>query len=209
MPFAFIELITRDGYRSPDVPEGTSYLMLAEPGHGAPWAVYDYRLPPEAEGWRPRLPLSDELDGLLASGTRYPPALALARDEMSAAFRGATPSQAAFEAAYISALAGHLGRQREAGYLLARAKADQPGYLTRGEWYWVVGIVEGDALRAEPLHRGEQTSPSGFDFLLQVVPNSKSARWVSSDYEVYQDPVSDFELDPDAIESLGPPARRR
>ncbi len=59
-------------------------------------------------------------------------------------------------------------------YLLAEATREEIGYLTPGEFCWV----------------------------LKYYPESRTVSWVSDDYSLYTNPVSDFNLDRKALRRL-------
>ena len=166
MPYAFVNLIRVQGddFRKPDLPEGTSYLLLAD-GRATTWNLYDYSLDEANEDWRPEHPAGSVLSALISSGMRYPPALALARDEMSRRFRTHEPSVEEFEDAMVESLSRHLSDQFDAGYMLVQARVEEIGYLHVPEWQWVLGLSTKD--------------PS-------------MVRWVSDDYFVYCNPISNF-----------------
>jgi hypothetical protein len=59
-------------------------------------------------------------------------------------------------------------------YLLAEATREEIGYLTPGEFCWV----------------------------LKYYPESQAVSWVSDDYNTYTNPVSDFRLDRKALRRI-------
>lgn len=63
----------------------------------------------------------------------------------------------------------HLRRQHQTGYILAEAIHRELGYLYPGTFYWVIG----------PSRRGRT-----------------AVRWVSSDYQIYTNPIRHFRLPP-------------
>ena len=153
------------GGRGPKLPPNHGFLLVAEPGYASEWALFrvdlaDYT---RREGLTP---ITDELDGLLLSGEMYPPALALARDEVMEHFSGRVASHAEFDGFYRERLRHHLAAQDTAGYLMARCLRGQGIYLRKDSYYW----------------------------LIDYMPEREAVRWVSSDYFVYTDPASDFEV---------------
>lgn len=157
----------------PDFPDGVSFLLLADLRE-AKWGIYEFTLNEGNENWRPSEPVSDELARLIWSGKRYPPALALARDELARAFASHRPNKEEFARAYADAILSRLSQQAEAPYFLARALGGDGIDLTPGEWYWILRI---------------QKSPV-------------AVYWVSDDYFIYQNPLSDFELTNDQVDRL-------
>lgn len=167
MLFAFANLRrASDGHGwEPDVPEGVSCLLLADV-LGANWALYRFRLSEGSETWRSLTPVNDELKALIYSAMRYPPALALARNEVRRLFSGRQPTHDEFADAYGAAIRRHLIQQGSVPFALAQATEDEDVDLTKGEWYWVVG-VDGDP----PI-----------------------ASWVSDDYFIYRRSALAFDL---------------
>ena len=146
--------------------------MLAEPANESTYALYRLAVPPETTVPSAR-PVPDELMALLWSAEGYPPALAMARDAVE--HRDVPePEPDAFLRHYADALRLFLGQQRAAPYFLARAIKDQPGYLTAGAWYWLVGRT----------------------------PGGKRVGWVSSDYHVYTDSADHFDALPHVTDCL-------
>jgi hypothetical protein len=165
-----------DGYE-PDLPDGAAFLLLAEPGKAARWGVFcvDSRLDDPALVSLGRVPT--ELEMLLHSGRQYPPALALAKDEMTRVFTGKRPSRKQFVTAYSADIRAHLRNQSHSRYRLAEAVVHDPGYLTAGEFYWA----------------------------LSYNPGLRTVRWVSDDYHIYHNPAKHFRLGRAALRDLIPP----
>lgn len=63
-----------------------------------------------------------------------------------------------------------LEQQRNRPYLLARSRISEPGYRNEGEFVWIVAY--------QPKSTGREVT------------------WVSSDYQIYSDAVSTFDLEP-------------
>ena len=112
--------------------------------------------PPEVE----RLP--QDLERLLYSGQAYPPALALALDvceHTDLEYRALCDR-------LRDELTKRLDAQATDGFRLLRAVVDESGYMTRGEYYWVLGYF------------------------------GTKVFWVSyGDYQIYPNPCSDFGLE--------------
>ena len=113
----------------------------------------------------------DALVKLLKSAAAYPPALAIARDVR---FRKGFDDRSVEEAIeeFTTALRDELNHQRDRPFFLARALANPSGfvgYKTERCYYWIVGY--------RPERIGREVS------------------WVSRDFFVYQDPITDFDVD--------------
>jgi len=176
MPFCFMNLrATRSGAGfEPDFPRGVDFLLLADLPE-LDWGVYEFDVKRDDDNWMPPDPAGDELAALIESGKRYPPALALARDELVMVFGEHRPTQDEFATAYASAIRSGLSRQPEVPFLLVQSLTDEPGYLSKGEWYWI----------------------------LRVTGTPPVACWVSDDYHVYKNPVTDFDLTGQQLRQLG------
>ncbi len=124
MPYCFLT------YRPErDCPETIKAVLLADLA-GVPWGIFETAAD---DAWSSESPVSERLAALIESGKRYPPALALARQELQQVFAEHSPSHAEFARAYETGLRNYLARQHEAPYLLAPALKD-------GEWYWALEI---------------------------------------------------------------------
>ena len=124
MPYCFMNSA------SPDCPNGVAFRLLAD-HPGIPWGIFEV----DTDGaWVPPDPVSEKLARLIESGKRYPPALALAREEVQQVFGDDRPSREDLARAYEAALKHHLSRQFESQHVLAL-------HVTRGEWYWVLQIT--------------------------------------------------------------------
>ena len=175
MSYCFMNLrASREGTGlEPDFPESVGFVLLADLPT-VDWGVYEFNADVGGDAWTPSAPVGDKLARLIESGKRYPPALAIAREEVVQVFGDHQPSQSEFTTAYTAALRAHLSRQQEAPYLLVQALRDDTGYLSAGEWYWALRI---------------HGSP-------QVVS------WVSDDFQVYENPVNDFDLTGQQLKQL-------
>jgi hypothetical protein len=158
----------------PDVPDGVGFSLLADLPN-LDWGVYELYTTIAENPWTPPEPVSDQLAALIESGKRYAPALALAREELVMVFGDHHPSHAEFQTAYAAALRAHLFRQHEAPYLLAPALEDVDGRLSKDEWYWVLSIKGSPPI----------------------------ASWVSEDFQIYDNPVAQFDLTGQQLRKLG------
>ncbi len=124
----------------PAIPSDAGFLLLATPGPGAAWGLF------EVEGPRPphseALDIGSELESLIQNAKSYPPALAIARDILDDADEDAVPSVAEFLDEWAGQVRSILRSQPFDGYRLLESATDQPGYRERGLFYWVVGPGE-------------------------------------------------------------------
>lgn len=157
---------------TPPIPRGVGFLLLAGPGFDPPWGIFAVEA--ELAESSHVEPISDELEHLLRSAERFPPALAIVRDLVAAEFDDQLPTYEQFSSRYSELLHEQLLDQPNAPYLLVRAIGGESGYLIPGDFYWVLRYLRG----------------------------SSSIAWVSADYFVYQNPVTDFELSSEQLESL-------
>ncbi len=154
----------------PAVPRGVGYVLLAGPIDTARWGIF---MCSDAVEFSERVrPIPVEVVQILESGRRYPPALALARDNADAV--GALLREPEFVHLYADLVELQLKTQEGKPYVLVKAANDEPGYLISGQYYWV----------------------------LEYAPGTSSVRWVSDDYHVYQNPASDFALSDDQLRQL-------
>ena len=160
------------------MPTGSSYLVLTDTGADSRWCV----LRCDA-GTLPRRtkPLPSGLIDLIESGNSFPPALALASTDLR---RGGS---ADWEPPQISnflarALKRHLRGQPRSGYVLAEARRTEPGYLSAGEFVWVLHVRHEGRVRR------------------------RLVTWVSSDFNVYENPARDFKL-PRSVRTVPSPRR--
>lgn len=157
---------------TPALPEGTGFVLLAGPDDGPKWGIF--ACGNEVDFSERVQAVSADIEAVLESGRRYPPALALARDEASMFPDGAKIGRVEFASRYAGRVIHHLDRQPAAPYVMAEAVVDEPGYLSRGQRYWVLRSLRG---------LGE-------------------VRWVSDDFQVYQNAASDFRLSASQLETL-------
>lgn len=176
MHFAILNLrmAEDDSGLEPDRPDGVSFLLLADLPQ-VNWGLYqlDTNLNDGTE-WSPPDTVSEELEALLLSGMKYPPALALARGDIRRRFQDLLPTKVEFASAYTAILRLRLSQQATAPFVLARCVREQLGYLTVGEWYW----------------------------LLSVTGDPGITSWVSDDYFIYNDHAAYFELTERQLSSL-------
>ena len=179
MAFYFIDWIhTNDGYH-PCLPEGTGFLLLAEPAGEPKYALFSIgsidsdNVPDGVEA------VSFDLAKLLNSAIDYPPAMAIARAEVR---RIHYASRAEFAADLAARLSVHLAAQKNSPIFLAKVVGSKTVYATPGRYYWIVNY--------RPNRKGHELS------------------WVSDDYFVYSDPIDDFDVDPVELAARFPPTYR-
>jgi hypothetical protein len=112
------------------------------------------------------IPVAAETSQAIDAGKRYPPALALAREAVDAEARAGTLGHEALAARYAQAVEEQLRREADGDWVLARAVCTEPGYLRKGDLYWV-----------------RPSSVAG-----------GTISWVAWNYFVYRNPVSGFDL---------------
>lgn len=156
----------------PDLPEEVKCELIADLTRSQPrdaiYLLWWDEETPEPLGVRA---VPDSLVELLESATAYPPALAIARDvRFRKDFDDRSEEEAVEE--FTTVLRDELNQQRDRPFFLARALADPSGfdgYKSEGHYYWIVGY--------RPERVGREVS------------------WVSRDFFVYQDPITDFDVD--------------
>ena len=142
-----------------------SFLLLADMRQADVHGLYELDIASGDDEWEPPEPVDEELEALLWSGKRYPPSLALARDDVERRFEDRVPTRAEFASAYKAALGHRMSTQPTMPFVLARCVREELGYCTLNEWYWVLRVTSDDR-----------------------------AYWVSDDYHIYQDASDTFEL---------------
>lgn len=154
---------TRFGF-GPDLPRGLGFLEMADPGSASPWALY--RCDRRRRLGRSMRAVSRELQTLLWSGEAYPPAFALARNDLKRRGRRGPMTLAEFKRSYATFLRRRLRAQATSRHVLAESTVDDVAYRRKGEFCWV--------LRAPAR-------------LIEIC-------WVSSDYFIYECRASEFKL---------------
>ena len=157
---------------TPAFPDGTGFVLLAGPSSQPTWGIFACCA--EVDSSESVEPVSTDVGSMIESGRQYPPALALARDDASAFPDHLQMNRREFADRYAERVAHHLSRQSQAPYVIAEAVVDEPGYLNSGRQYWILRYLRG----------------------------AKEVRWVSDDFQVYQNPASDFQLTAKHLEEL-------
>lgn len=142
------------------------------------WALVKTRL--ESGERLPRArPVPERLASLLDWSERFPPALAIARDQLERFGSPAwEPDALADRLSWL--LSVQLRAQRRSRYVLVQPAREEVGYLSDGEFVWALGTT-----------RSERTGEAGL-------------AWVSGDYEVYTNRLSDFRNPRSIARTLGP-----
>ena len=167
----YIVSYTFENGTAPAIPDCIGYMLLAQPGQGRSGIFQcSGEVPPSSDVRQ----IDEQLRELIWSAERYPPALALARDQISEAFADREPTDVEFCDVYRKLLIEHMRQQHVAPYVFAEAVADEPGYLAAGQFYWVLRYLRG----------------------------SDAVKWVSADYWVYENPMSDFVLSSGQLSKL-------
>ncbi|MCA9442083.1 MAG: hypothetical protein KC964_14850 [Candidatus Omnitrophica bacterium] len=137
--------------------------------------------------------MPEYLEVLIRSGEKYPPALALAiHHSYSATFS----SKEALANALAQKLEHFLENQRTFPFVLAKALKSQGVWIREGEYLWIVDVRKSKTMIDYKKEKGKLVVQAEGDeeFLL--------ACWVSSDFEIFQDPVSYFDLSEKEIDRL-------
>jgi hypothetical protein len=153
---------------TPDLPSGSSFQVLAEPGRDSEWCLVSLSaarrtLPKRAE------PVHPTLGRLLESGRSFPPAIALACAELR---RRGNPSWGPSEMSdfLVRVLRRNLRQQSTSGYVLAEVRRAEIGYSVVGEFVWILGA--------------RRERPSGARVVI----------WVSTDFCIYENAATDFRI---------------
>lgn len=158
MPYCFATHSAMAGIPQPTV------LLADLPD--ADWGLYESAVAADGVDTHEFEPVADALHALIESGTRYPPALALAREEVHEVLAGEPASRHDFVTAYSTAVRAYLERQYESTFVLAKALTDGEHGRACGQWFWV----------------------------LEVTLTPSVAVWVSDDYCLREAPASAFDL---------------
>jgi hypothetical protein len=158
---------------TPALPAGTGFMLLAGPeADPTRWGIF--KCDDEVPLSKHVRAVDDALRKIIWSAERYPPALALARDRCGTLFDGQVPALDEFCEVYRDSLIEHMRQQPRAPYVFAEAVGEEPAYLTRGQFYWVLRHLRG----------------------------ASAVKWVSADYFVYENPASDFALSEEQLAAL-------
>ena len=158
--------------READLPkEVNNYLLLAD-SRSSEWNLYQCDYDNE-EILLDNL-VSNELKLLIESAKRFPPVLALTRDDISHKFVDINPSLPQFQSAIIKSLKRRLNISSKRRFFLVEATNSEIGYLYESEWYWVIGVSKDKSL----------------------------LYWVSDDYFIYTNPISSFNISDEQLAVL-------
>lgn len=163
MPYCFVARQDVSG-AEPDCPGQVGWRLLADLPD-VDWGLYELAAVEGADLGAAE-PVGQALAGLIESAKRYPPALALAREEVVEVLAGEQPGRFDFTTAFSAALRAYLERQHEAPFLMVPTLVDGAGGRRRGEWYWV----------------------------LQITGTPAVASWVSDDLTICDAPAAEFDL---------------
>mgnify|MGYP001338054120 CR=1 FL=1 len=158
---------TKDGFR-PKLKRKVTFLLLAEPNSEAKYGLYEISKLKELT--KAIKKLDKELIELIDSAKGYPPALALAREQIRNAVKrkyGNDFNKSNFLQEFSWLLKHHLENQKESRYFLAECLKEQIGYLRLNSFYWIIG----------------------WNSIQKLI------FWVSDDYFIYQDSFEVFNLD--------------
>jgi hypothetical protein len=169
------------------LPEGVSWGLFVEFSDQSPWAIIGCDMYSDELYLGEPLPgnlhpVSPELQALLWSGEQYPPAPALARDQLWRRHRellraGLPLDSHVFQRELATLLQRHLDSQPTAHYLLAKCVHESLGHNEEGGYYWLVGFER----------------------------QENRTWWVSDDYFVYQSGTHAFDVTREQLDKLPDP----
>ncbi len=156
----------------PDFPDVSGILELAFGGYESMCGIYrcDEDFDEKVLQNHCVEPVSEELENLITSAERYPPALALARRDITLCRRKEFSDVRLLEKEYGSRLRKYLLGQIDDWFFLAESATDEVGYRSKSEFCWIVGSDKDEK-------------------------GNSLVRWVSWDYHIYANPLSDFVID--------------
>lgn len=161
--------------RIPNVPEDTPFILIAGEPDYCDWGLFECDLSDDYEFNEYIQPISEELDILLYSASSYPPAIAIAREDLEVSLRKMkNVSREDFSDMFQNILKQYLQLQKHSGHFLAEALEDDEDYMIKGAFYWIIG----------------------YD---QV---SDEVKWVSDDYYIYENPAKSFGLDSQRLRTV-------
>ena len=173
--YHFVDLIDSndvEGAKEPDIPGCVISFRAKYPSSlESTWCFCDSVFDADDVRLLDLEKVSDELTILLDSAKSYAPAYALSFSTVNSIW---PQTKKEYEHNLINALRDQLQKQSENGFFLCEAKFQEAGFLSKGEFVWVV----------------------------KYIPEIKEILWVSSDYEIYQDPMSKFNLNESSLNNL-------
>src|SRR6185436_20095737 len=108
--FCFINWQNEGMIKTPAIADGIGYVLLADSSYLADYALFECDLPYNFQNTEQIQRVSERLGDLLESAKKFPPVLALVRDEVS----GTEPlSRDTFTTILIEKLSWHLENQRK------------------------------------------------------------------------------------------------
>ncbi len=165
----------KDGFEGlePDFPDGISCLMAMDPGKcESTWCLcevfFDDKFDEDSVAFER---VYDELELLLDSAKGYPPAIAISFHNANAKW---PISKSEYSQLLIELLKQNLRNQEIDGFILAEAIVEDPVYLCKGEFVWLVGFY----------------------------PETDEVLWVSDDYYLYRNPVSNFKIKTEQLKKI-------
>lgn len=146
-----IARLVRDdrGYGVWVIPEGCSFRLLASPGSdcqgvGGEWGLVE--ISGFISGNVGLIVVSDDIADLIDNAKSYPPAIAIARDVIDDLYADATPTIDEFLDRWTQEVRSIMTSQPTDGYTLLEALVDEPGYLSKGSFYWVLDEGQGSGV---------------------------------------------------------------
>ena len=174
--YCFIEWEDTEEGKMLKLPDDMPFLLIAGDPEISDWGLFECELPDDYEFEDNTIELvPEELDILLYSSTTYPPAIALAREEIEITARKmGNITREFFTEMFSKILKQYLQLQKYSPNFLAESLIDEDDYLSKGGFYWIIG----------------------FD------TETNDVKWVSDDYYIYENPAEDFGLDPQKLRNL-------
>ena len=158
----------------PNCSEDISFLELATPNSDLHWALYRCDIEDKENINNSIITVSDKLEELLFSAERFPPAIAIARNEISSLCSKKKLTKQEFLLEYEVCIKKHLQSQRSNKYIFTEAIKDELGYISKGSFYWLIGYDVKD----------------------------NKVLWVSDDYFIYGNSADCFDISEDEIVEL-------
>lgn len=157
----------------PDLPDYvTGFISVSPNNPDCKWCLCDSEIDLDYEGDFAALEVvSNELDVLLFSAKAYPPALAISLSEANSI---CPITKNEYQALLASLIKKNLRHQASSNYILCEVLIGQVGYLTKGEFVWIISY------EAE----------------------KETVQWVSDDFYIYSDHISNFDISRELLNRL-------
>ena len=152
-----------------DLPANSGYMLLASPGSDAEFSLFECEFDDSSMSSKVEC-ISEDLFEIIESAKHYPPALAIAREEIEREFEKFPDklSKGVFLERYKTILVDLIKNQPNQKYIISEAVQTESGYLYKGGYYWIVDYS----------------------------PYEEQITWVSRDYQLYKNHISYFKIAP-------------